>query len=135
MTPLSPSWWVSGSLNQRPPWPRYRNLISVPASAVNEADRVPLDRLPSTCVPGVQSLKQPTTLTGPSWTSMGSTHVTVTWPFFARRVLIIRVVSAAVGRRSAPAKHTAATPDRVTRVLTLGVLTRKCVLHRTADGS
>jgi predicted DsbA family dithiol-disulfide isomerase len=79
----------------------------VPGSAVQDTERVPLDRLPSTCAPGVQLLKQPTTLTGPSCTSAGSTHVTVTIPFFIMRVLI-----------TAPAKHTADRPDRVTSLVT-----------------
>src|SRR4029450_12569372 len=61
-----------------------------PTRSVLEPLRVPLLRLRRTCSPGVQSLKSPTTETGPGPASRSRTKVTLTpVAAFLRRIMFV----------------------------------------------
>jgi hypothetical protein len=81
----------SGSLNQWPLLPRYRNRVRVPSGNATDADRVPLDRRRNWCIPGCHPLKSPTTLHPAAGSSASNTNVTLT--LLALREILITLVS------------------------------------------
>ena len=112
----------SGSLNQWPLLPRYRNRVRVPSGNATDADRVPLDRRRNWCIPGCHPLKSPTTLHPAAGSSASNTNVTLT--LLALREILITLVSLTEASSSSVpdnlASHTATRrccdgePDRAT---------------------